>query len=91
MMFRLEKGNIVMLKTIDFYYFSPTGGTKKAGEVLGLEIAEVVNEVNLAEKGVNNPGSDVVVVVAPVFGGRIPTIVSEKIAKFNGFIFLRLL
>lgn len=84
MMFRLEKGNIVMLKTIDFYYFSPTGGTKKAGEVLAFEIAEVVNEVNLAEKGVNNPGSDVVVVAAPVFGGRIPTIVSEKIAKFNG-------
>ena len=52
-----------MLKTIDFYYFSPTGGTKKAGEVLTFEIAEVVNEVNLAEKGVNNPGSDVVVVL----------------------------
>ncbi len=73
-----------MLKSVDFYYFSPTGGTKKAGAVLVSEIAEVVNEVNLAEKIVNNPSSDVVVVAAPVFGGRIPAIVADKIAKING-------
>ena len=46
-----------MLKTVDFYYFSPTGGTKKAGGVLASEIAEAVNEVNLAEKTVNKPSS----------------------------------
>lgn len=73
-----------MLKTVDFYYFSPTGGTKKAGGVLASEIAEAVNEVNLAEKTVNKPSSDVVVVAAPVFGGRIPAIVAAKIAKLNG-------
>ncbi len=73
-----------MLKTVDFYYFSPTGGTKKAGEVLASEIAETVIEVNLAEKTVNNPSSDVVVVAVPVFGGRIPAIVADKIAKING-------
>ena len=73
-----------MLKSVDFYYFSPTGGTKKAGDVLAFEIAEVINEVNLAGKTINEPCSDVVVVAAPVFGGRIPAIVGEKIAKFNG-------
>ena len=73
-----------MLKTIDFYYFSPTGGTKKAGAALASELAETVNEVDLAEKTVNNPLSEVVVVAAPVFGGRIPTIVADKIAKMSG-------
>ena len=34
-----------MLKTVDFYYFSPTGGTKKAGEILANDIAECVNEL----------------------------------------------
>ena len=73
-----------MLKSVDFYYFSPTGGTKKAGDALVSELAAVVNEVNLAEKTVNNPSSDVVVVAAPVFGGRIPAMVSDRIAKING-------
>jgi len=73
-----------MLKTVDFYYFSPTGGTKKAGEVLASGIAEAVNEIDLAEKTVRCPAADVVVVVAPVFGGRIPALVSEKLAELNG-------
>ncbi len=72
-----------MLKKVDFYYFSPTGGTKKAGEVLANEIAETVTEVNLAEKTVNSPSSDIVIVAAPVFGGRIPSIVSDKITNLD--------
>lgn len=73
-----------MLNKVDFYYFSPTGGTKKAGEALANEIAETVTEVDLAKKAVNSPSSDIVVVAAPVFGGRIPSIVSQKIAKLSG-------
>lgn len=80
----VEKGNKNMLKTVDFYYFSPTGGTKKAGQALASEIAEVVNEINLAEKTVNTPFADIVVVAAPVFGGRIPSIVADKIAQISG-------
>jgi len=73
-----------MLKAVDFYYFSPTGGTKKAGGILASELAETVHESNLAEKTVTSLSSDVVVVAAPVFAGRIPAIVSESIAKLNG-------
>lgn len=73
-----------MLKTVDFYYFSPTGGTKKAGEALACGLAEAVNAVSLAEKEIRNPESDVVVVAAPVFGGRIPAIVTDKLAKISG-------
>ncbi len=73
-----------MLKQVDFYYFSPTGGTKKAGAVLASGVAEAVNEVNLADQAIGNPSAEVIVIAAPVFGGRIPAIVSDKIAKLNG-------
>ncbi len=73
-----------MLKTVDFYYFSPTGGTEKAGRAIASAVAETVNAINLAENFVNTPSSDVVVVAAPVFSGRIPAIVADKIAELNG-------
>lgn len=73
-----------MIKTVDFYYFSPTGGTKKAGKALASGIAEAVNEIDLAAKTANISCSDVAVVAAPVFGGRIPLIVAEKLAALSG-------
>lgn len=73
-----------MLKTVDFYYFSPTGGTEKAGRAIASAVAETVNAINLSDKAVRNPSSDVVVVAAPVFSGRIPSIVTDKIAELNG-------
>lgn len=73
-----------MLKAVDFYYFSPTGGTKKAGGLLASGLAEVVNEVDLAGNTVKNPTADVVVVAAPVFGGRIPAMAADRIAKLDG-------
>ena len=69
-----------MLKAVDFYYFSPTGGTEKVGKAIASAVAETVNAINLAEKIVNAPSSDVGVVAAPVFSGRIPAIVADKIA-----------
>ncbi len=73
-----------MLNTVDFYYFSPTGGTKRAGEAIAHSIAETVNEIDLAGKDINTPYSDVVVVAVPVFGGRIPSIAGERIAGLDG-------
>lgn len=73
-----------MLREVDFYYFSPTGGTKKAGEALAFNIANTVSEFNLAEKMMNNSLSDVVIVAVPVFGGRIPGFAADKIKELNG-------
>ncbi len=73
-----------MLQNIDFYYFSPTGGTKKAGEALAAVLAESVNAIDLAAKTLSAPASDVVVVAVPVFGGRIPVLVSERLRKLEG-------
>lgn len=73
-----------MLKTTELYYFSPTGGTKKTGEIVAAAIAENVKAINLAEKVVENSVSEAVVVAVPVFGGRIPTVVLEKLNKLEG-------
>ncbi len=73
-----------MLYNVDFYYFSPTGGTKKAGETIAAALAESVNAISLAEKTVTAPASDLVVVAVPVFGGRIPALVSERLKQLKG-------
>lgn len=73
-----------MLHKVDFYYFSPTGGTKKAGEAIASELAESVNAISLAEKTVDTAVSDMVVVAVPVFGGRLPSLVSDRIRQING-------
>lgn len=75
-----------MLNTTELYYFSPTGGTKKAGEIFCQGISEKVKIVDLGlrDKAVEKPESELVVVAAPVFGGRIPAIVAEKLSELDG-------
>ena len=57
-----------MLPVIDFYFFSPTGRTKKAGELFCKSIARQVNYINLTLPKNNYGGSqsDVAVFAAPV-------------------------
>lgn len=75
-----------MLDKIGFYYFSPTGGTKKAGEIFCQGIAETVREVNLGAQNreTEEAKEEWIAVAAPVFGGRIPAFVTEKLKKLHG-------
>ena len=75
-----------MLTKIDFYYFSPTGGTKKAGEMFCDGLSQNVKALDLGKKDVEveEPKSDLIVAAAPVFGGRIPAIAAEKLRALNG-------
>lgn len=74
-----------MQRKVDFYYFSPTGGTKKAGEIFSREISENVNFIDLAkEKEFPQTDGELAVLAAPVFGGRIPAFVAEKLEKIDG-------
>lgn len=75
-----------MLKKTSLYYFSPTGGTKKVAGALTAALAEEVELIDLGKMDleINDPGDDVIVVAAPVFGGRIPALVSERIADLSG-------
>lgn len=74
-----------MLKEIELYYFSPTGGTRKIGEIFAEAMAEKVKLTDLGETKapVETPECEVVV-AAPVFGGRIPAIVSERLGAVRG-------
>ncbi len=75
-----------MLNSVDFYYFSPTGGTKKVGEILVNLIASSIDFCDLASKRVSpeNPKADLSIVAVPVFGGRIPSFVIDKLKNING-------
>ncbi len=73
-----------MLHTVEFYYFSPTGGTKKAGEAFCTALAENVKAFDLGKCEHIEVSADIIVVAAPVFAGRIPTIAAERLKKLNG-------
>lgn len=81
-----EREENVMLKRVDFYYFSPTGGTKKTGEILARAMAEQVNLIDLGKKEApaETGKSDMAVFAAPVFGGRIPALTAEKLKDVDG-------
>lgn len=75
-----------MLHSVCFYYFSPTGGTKKAGEMVCAKLAEQVTAVDLGSREwkPEEPQCQLAVFAAPVFGGRIPNVVTEKLQKLEG-------
>ena len=74
-----------MFNTVQFYYFSPTGGTKACGESFCKAIANNVNAINLGlEDAAFNGDCDLAVFAMPVFAGRIPAVAAEKLAALNG-------
>lgn len=74
-----------MQRKVNFYYFSPTGGTKKVGEIFSGEISESVNFIDLAkEQEFPRTDGELAAVATPVFGGRIPAFVAEKLKNIDG-------
>jgi len=74
-----------MFKKANFYYFSPTGGTKKAGNILAQAIAEEINFIDLGAKTpINESPCDISIIALPVFAGRIPSFTCEKVKSLNG-------
>ena len=73
-----------MLKQVDFYYFSPTGGTKKAGGILAGALAEQINPIDLCNhQPVQEGACDTAVIAMPVFAGRIPAVAAEKVKALS--------
>ncbi len=74
-----------MLNTLDFYYFSPTGGTKKTAGILAAALAETITSHDLGSKQPLAPAeAEVVLLAAPVYAGRIPAPVAEKVQQLAG-------
>ena len=75
-----------MLEKTHLYYFSPTGGTKKIGRLFAGALAAEIEETDLGIRGLPErlAGDEPVVVAAPVFGGRIPSVMREKLQMLVG-------
>lgn len=75
-----------MLNKVEMYYFSPTGGTKKVGKAFADAFAKETNMIDLSGKAAlaEKPDTEVIVATVPVFGGRIPSFVSEKLRSLDG-------
>lgn len=75
-----------MFNMLELYYFSPTGGTKRVGELFCKGIAENIDAIDLGKRNatLKQPSGDIIVVAMPVFGGRIPQIAVERLEKLVG-------
>ena len=75
-----------MSDKMEVYYFSPTGGTKKVSSIFAdaMEKEVIWHDLGSKEPMMEKPEGKMIVVAAPVFGGRIPSVVREKIEKLSG-------
>lgn len=80
-----------MIKRTNIIYFSPTGTTAKITQHIskGLGLPTVNYDLTLAKdrnsyKQLTINNDELVIVGIPVYGGRIPELLEESFAKFNG-------
>lgn len=75
-----------MSDKMEVYYFSPTGGTKRVSSIFADAMKKEViwHDLGSKETMMEKPEGEMIVVAAPVFGGRIPSVVREKIEKLSG-------
>ncbi len=74
-----------MFASLDVCYFSPTGGVKKVAGTLAAALAETITPHDLGSKLPPAKGdADVALIAAPVYGGRIPSLVAEKVQQLAG-------
>ncbi len=70
-------------------HFSPTGGTKKAGEYLLQPWEKKVEEINLLDgdkdfSAITFCNDDICYVSVPSFGGRVPAVATKRLEQMEG-------
>lgn len=70
-------------------HFSPTGGTRKAAEIVGRAIDPHVTEIDLSSReagkyNANLQHDDLLLAAVPVYGGRVPAIALERLKGITG-------
>lgn len=76
-----------MLDRITVLHFSPTGGTRRAALLLARQIAERVEEIDLCRPDTQAHSfgkDDVVLAAGPVYGGRLPALMAERLRAYRG-------
>lgn len=71
---------------MEIYYFSPMGGTKKVSDIFAAAVGKdaVWHDLGDKQTPTKQPQGELIAVAAPVFAGRIPSVVSEKIKTLAG-------
>ncbi|MCD8123037.1 MAG: 4Fe-4S binding protein [Clostridiales bacterium] len=69
--------------------FSPTGGTKKAADILSHDLSEQISEIDLCDRNINFEKivleEDAIALIAvPSYGGRIPQVAVERLNALSG-------
>ncbi len=69
--------------------FSPTGGTQQVTDTITSTWENHVNKVDLTNpedeySALNFSKDDIAVVAVPSYGGRVPALAAERLAKING-------
>lgn len=67
--------------------FSPTGGTKKVTDLFANAFADEYVEIDLTDAGFAGFSfgeNDICIVSVPSFGGRVPALTAERMAKLQG-------
>ncbi len=70
------------INKVSALFFSPTGGTKRIAEraAAGIRDEYVSIDITVNSQELNFGPDEVVVIAAPVFGGRVPTPVRERLS-----------
>lgn len=69
--------------------FSPTGGTKKVADAITNTWGLPVNEIDLSNaetdySSLSFEKDDIALIAAPSFGGRVPSLATQRISKIHG-------
>ena len=76
-----------MKKNLIAAYFSPTGGTRRTALEVAQGMSEEVEELDLSlpeDREYEFGKDDAVIFAAPVFGGRIPAYMADKLKRCKG-------
>lgn len=79
-----QNGEILRAMNVFLFLFSPTGGTEKVAKILCSELSDNVQTYDLSSRtfdGEHVPlvENGIAVIAAPSFGGRVPSIVTERL------------
>ena len=69
--------------------FSPTGGTKKAADMLAEKLAEEIQSVDLTDyktdfSGISLEEDDEAIIAVPSYGGRVPETAVKRLSLIKG-------
>ena len=69
--------------------FSPTGGTRRAAEIIAAELGTAGVVVDLTEAGADFSSvtlnkDDVAIIAVPSFAGRVPALAASRLAQIRG-------